>query len=247
MVGLIPLFAVSTLPAGLDERFPAFARRMRWFIANRPELAEHAASLELPGAGERRLLAVLERDRLVRVLARVLDEDEFLSPHGVRALSKAHKEHPFVLSIDGEEYRVDYEPGESTSAMFGGNSNWRGPVWMPVNYLLIEALQRYHHYYGDSLRVECPTRSGTFMTLAEVADELSRRVVRLFVRGDDGRRPASGARERMQSDPQFRDYVLFHEYFHGDTGEGLGASHQTGWTALVAKLLDQSRTWGDRR
>jgi hypothetical protein len=247
MVGLIPLFAVATLPAGLEERFPAFSKRMRWFIANRPELANHVASFDLPGAGERRLLAILEKERLVRVLARVLDEDEFLSPYGVRALSRAHKEHPFVLHIDGQEYRVDYEPAESTSGMFGGNSNWRGPVWMPVNYLLIEALQRYHHYYGDDLKVECPTRSGTFMTLGEVADELSRRLVDLFVRNGEGNRPVLGANERLQNDPHFRDYVPFYEYFHGDNGSGLGASHQTGWTALVAKLLDQSRLWGDRR
>jgi Glycosyl hydrolase family 63 C-terminal domain len=247
MVGLIPLFAVSTLPAGLSERFPAFAKRMRWFIANRPELADHIASFDQTGVGERRLLAILEKERLVRVLSRVLDEDEFLSPYGVRALSRAHKDHPFVLHVDGEEYRVDYEPAESSSGMFGGNSNWRGPVWMPVNYLLIEALQKYHHYYGDSLRVECPTRSGNFMTLGQVADELSKRLVRLFVRNDDGRRPVLGANERLQNDPNFRDYVPFYEYFHGDNGAGLGASHQTGWTALVAKLLDQSRIWADRR
>jgi hypothetical protein len=189
------------------------------------------------------LLSLVSREQLVRVLARMLDEREFLSPFGVRSLSRAHAERPYELRVDGQTFRVDYEPGESRTALFGGNSNWRGPVWLPVNYLVIEALQRLHHYYGDSLRVECPTGSGRQMTLWEVASELSRRLIALFVVGADGRRPAHGGREAIHRDPHFRDYITFHEYFHGDTGEGLGARTQTGWTALVAKLLEQSRLW----
>ena len=243
MVGLIPLFAVETLPPGLHERFPEFVKRMRWFIANRPELAEYVSSIDVKGVGQRRLLSILERDRLERVLRRVLDESEFLSPYGVRALSRVHKDKPYVVELGGAVHRVDYEPAESSSGMFGGNSNWRGPVWFPVNYLLIEALQRYHYYYGDDFKVECPTGSGRMMTLWEVSVELSRRMTSLFLRDASGRRPAHGSSSRMQNDPHFRDHVLFYEYFHGDTGAGLGASHQTGWTALVAKLLQQSRLW----
>ena len=216
---------------------------MRWFIANRPELAEYVASIDVKGQGQRRVLAILERDRLVRVLARMLDEKEFLSPYGIRALSRVHAEHPYILEIGGAVHRVDYEPAESSSGLFGGNSNWRGPVWFPVNYLIIEALQRYHHYYGDSLKVECPTGSGKWMTLWDVASELSRRLTSLFLRGGDGRRPAHGFVPRLQLDPHFRDHIIFSEYFHGDNGAGLGASHQTGWTALVAKLLQQSHLW----
>jgi hypothetical protein len=243
MVGIIPLFAVDTLEPSAMERYPAFVKRMRWFIENRPELAQHLAGIDDQGAGGRRLLSIVGRTKLVRILSRVLDENEFLSPYGVRALSRAHKDHPYVAHIGGTERRVDYEPAESSTGLFGGNSNWRGPVWFPVNYLLIESLQKFYHYYGDDLRVECPTGSGRMMNLWEVACELSDRMTRLFLRGPDGRRPADGARERPFSDPQFRDYVRFYEYFHGDTGEGLGASHQTGWTALVAKLLQQSPLW----
>ncbi len=243
MVGLIPLFAVSTLDAGAFERFPEFGRRVKWFLANRPELNEGIASIHDKGASSRRLLAILDRRRLVRVLGRMLDETEFLSPHGVRGISRAHKDAPFVFRADGQTHRVDYEPAESQTGMFGGNSNWRGPVWFPVNFLLIESLQKYHYFYGDSLRVECPRGSGRWMSLWEVAAELSRRLTGLFLRGPDGRRPAHGDVARLQTDPHFRDHVLFYEYFHGDTGAGLGASHQTGWTALVAKLLDQSPLW----
>jgi hypothetical protein len=243
MVGIIPLFAVATLEPYVMERFPAFVKRMHWFIENRPELAKHIAGIETKGSEGRRLLSILDRRKLVRILSRVLDENEFLSPYGVRALSRAHKDHPYVAQIGGAVRRVDYEPAESSTGMFGGNSNWRGPVWFPVNYLLIESLQKFHHYYGDELRVECPTGSGHMMTLWEVAAELSERLTRLFVRGPDGRRPADGPDERAKSDPAYRDFVTFYEYFHGDTGEGLGASHQTGWTALVAKLLQQSPLW----
>jgi hypothetical protein len=243
MVGIIPLFAVETLEPTAMDRFPAFVKRMRWFTENRPELARSIVCIDDEGSGGRRLLSILDRDKLIRVLSRVLDENEFLSPYGVRALSRAHKDHPYVANIGGAWNRVDYEPAESSTGLFGGNSNWRGPVWFPVNFLLIESLQKFYHYYGDSLRVECPTGSGTMMTLWQVACELSERLTKLFLRGTDGRRPADGASERSRSDPDFRDYVTFYEYFNGETGEGLGASHQTGWTALVAKLLQQSPLW----
>jgi hypothetical protein len=172
-----------------------------------------------------------------RVLARMLDETEFLSDYGVRALSRVHAEQPYVFNVDGMDLSVRYQPAESDSGLFGGNSNWRGPIWFPVNYLLIESLQKFHHYYGDSFKIECPVGSGRFLTLDEVADELSRRLARLFLRNESGRRPVFGNDERLQTDPHFRDYLLFHEYFHGDSGRGVGASHQTGWTGLVAKLL----------
>ena len=243
MVGLIPLFAVSTLEPWVYEKFPDFVKRVRWFVDNRPELTDGIASIHDKGAGERRLLSILSHERLVRVLARLLDEGEFLSPFGVRGLSRVHAEHPYRIAIDGAVHEVRYEPGESQTWLFGGNSNWRGPVWFPVNYLIIESLQRFHHFYGDALRVECPTGSGQWMNLWEVACELSRRMVRLFLKDEHGRRPVFGDVERMQRDPHFRDHVLFYEYFHGDTGQGLGASHQTGWTALVAKLLQQSPLW----
>jgi hypothetical protein len=241
MVGLIPLFAVETIEEKAIERFPAFVKRAKWFIANRPEFAGRGEAIEV-GTGERRLLSILNRDQLARVLRRVLDENEFLSPHGIRALSRIHMSEPYEIELDGVRHRVDYEPGESSTGLFGGNSNWRGPVWFPVNYLMIEALQKYHHYYGDSFRIECPTGSGTYMNLWEVASELSRRLVALFVRDGKGRRPADD-RERMHTDPAFKDLITFYEYFHGEDGTGLGATHQTGWTALVAKLIAQSPKW----
>ena len=243
MVGLTPLFAVSTLEPDTVERFPAFWKRARWFLKQRPELEEHCPLMEVPGRRERRLLALIEPDKLERLLARMLDENEFFSPHGIRSLSRVHEREPYELQIDGQTFRVDYEPRESRTGMFGGNSNWRGPVWMPVNYLVIEGLQRYAHYYGDSLKIECPTGSGKTMPLWDVAAELSRRLISMFTRGPDGTRPANGPRERVQRDPHFKDLITFYEYFHGDTGEGLGARTQTGWTALVAKLLEQSRLW----
>lgn len=190
--------------------------------------------------GERRLLAVAYRERLEKVLKVMLDENEFLSPYGIRAVSRYHKDSPYVLRVNGDEHRVDYEPGESTNGLFGGNSNWRGPVWFPVNYLLIESLQKFHHYYGDDLKIECPTGSGNMMNLWEVSQELSRRLSHIFLRNGDGTRPVYGSNTKMQNDPNFRDHVLFYEYFHGDNGRGIGASHQTGWTGLVAKLLQQS-------
>ena len=240
MVGLIPLFAVETLEPEVVERLHGFKRRMQWFIDNHPEFREHVETATKPGVGPRRLLAIVPRERLPRVLGYMLDEAEFFSPHGIRAVSRFHKDHPYVLSLNGTEHRVDYEPAESTGGLFGGNSNWRGPVWFPVNYLLIESLQRCHHFYGDGMKVPCPTGSGRMLNLWEVAAELSRRLARIFLRGRDGRRPVYGGTEKFQHDPHWRDLILFHEYFHGDTGAGIGASHQTGWTGLVAKLLQQS-------
>jgi hypothetical protein len=240
MVGLIPLFAVATIESDLLDKLPGFKRRMQWFIDNRPDLTGHINCARTPGLGERRLLAVAYRDRLERVLKIMLDESEFLSPYGIRAVSQFHKACPYVLEVDGKEHRVDYEPGESSSGLFGGNSNWRGPIWFPVNYLLIESLQKFHHYYGDDLKVECPTGSGNMMDLWKVSQELSRRLSHIFLKDGDGRRPVFGDQEKFQTDPHFRDHVLFYEYFHGDDGTGVGASHQTGWTGLVAKLLQQS-------
>jgi hypothetical protein len=241
MVGLTPLFAVSTLEPDTVTRFPAFWRRARWFLKNRPELAQYCPMMEVPGHGQRRLLSLVDREKLVRVMSRMLSEAEFLSPYGVRSLSRAHGTAPYELVIDGQAHRVEYEPSESRTGLFGGNSNWRGPIWLPVNYLVIESLQRLNHYYGDSLRVECPVGSGRELTLWEVASDISRRIIALFTTGPDGRRPAHGPRDLVQRDPYFKDHVTFYEYFDGDTGEGLGARAQTGWTALVAKLLEQSR------
>jgi hypothetical protein len=240
MVGLIPLFAVETLEPEVLNRLPGFKKRLEWFIDNRPDLTQNVACMRTPGDEERRLLSVVSRDQLRRVLALMLDESEFLSPYGVRALSRFHRENPYTLRVNGDVHRVDYEPAESSTGLFGGNSNWRGPVWFPVNYLLVESLQKFHHYLGDDFKVECPTGSGRMMNLWEVAAELSRRLSRIFLRDESGRRPVFGGVEKFQTDPHWRDLVLFHEYFNGDDGSGVGASHQTGWTGLVAKLLQQN-------
>jgi len=237
IVGLIPLFAVETIEPETLARLPEFAARLHWLLTHRPDLARLVSRWEEPGRGERRLLSLLRGHRMKRLLARMLDETEFLSDHGVRSLSRWHRDHPFSLRCDGTVHTVAYVPGESDSGMFGGNSNWRGPVWFPINYLIIESLQKFHHYYGDDFKVECPTGSGNFVTINDVANELARRLTRLYLRGPDGRRPALGDDPQPQSDPHFRDCVPFFEYFHGDTGRGLGASHQTGWTGLIAKLL----------
>ncbi|WP_035957624.1 MGH1-like glycoside hydrolase domain-containing protein [Bryobacter aggregatus] len=237
LVGLIPLFAVDTLDAETINTLPGFSRRMKWFIENRPDLAGNLASLTREGVADRRLLALVGRDRLRAVLRRMLDSTEFLSDYGIRGLSKFHKENPYLLHVGGMEYRVDYEPRESQTSLFGGNSNWRGPVWFPVNYLLIESLQKFHHYHGDAMKVECPAGSGNPVTLDKVAQELSRRLSKLFLAKPDGVRPAMHQNPKYSNDPHFRNHILFYEYFDGDTGEGLGASHQTGWTALVAKLM----------
>jgi hypothetical protein len=240
MVGLIPLFAVETLESDMVNKLPGFSRRMQWFIEHRKDLTANVACMETEGKGERRLMSIVNGDQLRSILKLMLDENEFLSPYGLRALSQVHKNKPYVMSVGGAEHRVDYEPGESSTGLFGGNSNWRGPIWFPVNYLIIESLQKFHHYYGDDFKVEYPTGSGQFLTLSDVAAELSRRLTRIFLQDAEGRRPVHGADGRYQSDPHWRDLVLFYEYFHGDDGSGVGASHQTGWTGLVGKMLQQS-------
>jgi len=240
MVGLIPLFAVETLEPEIVDQLPGFKRRMQWFINNRPEFREHVEEREHATGGIRRLLSIVSRDQLPSVLRYMLDEAEFLSPYGIRAVSQYHRTHPYVLAVNGTEHRVDYEPAESSTGLFGGNSNWRGPIWFSVNYLLIESLQKFHYFYGDDLKAPFPTAAGHLLNLWDVATELSRRLTRIFLRDADGRRPVYGGTETFQHDPHWRDLILFYEYFHGDNGAGIGASHQTGWTALVAKLLQQS-------
>jgi hypothetical protein len=240
MVGLIPLFAVETLEPEIVDHLPGFKRRMQWFIDNRPDFREHVDMVEKPGGGVRRLLSIVKREQLPRVLRLMLNEAEFLSPYGIRAVSQCHRDRPYTLDMNGMAYQVRYEPAESSSNLFGGNSNWRGPIWFPVNYLIIESLQKFHWYFGDDLKVECPTGSSQMMNLWDVAADLSRRLTHIFLRGSDGRRPVFGGTEKFQHDPHWRDGILFYEYFHGDNGAGIGASHQTGWTGLVAKLLQQS-------
>ena len=240
VVGLIPLFAVTAIEQSEIDRLPAFKKRVQWFMDHRPDLCRNLEIRTGAGTNGRWMLSLVHRDKLETILAAMLDENEFLSPHGIRSLSKCHKDKPFVLDVDGQDYRVDYDPAESTSGVFGGNSNWRGPVWFPINYLIIESLQRFHHYYGDDFTVEFPTGSGNRMNLSEVATALSRRLSGLFLRNSEGQRPVFGDIAKFQTDPNFKDYIPFYEYFHGDTGRGVGASHQTGWTAAVAKLLQQS-------
>jgi hypothetical protein len=239
MVGLIPLYAVETLESELVDKLPGFKRRLEWFIANRPDLTRNVADMKDLGTAQRRLLAIVDGDQLRQILRVMLDEREFLSPYGIRAMSRIHQD-PYVLKLECGQFSVDYQPAESTTKLFGGNSNWRGPIWFPVNFLLIESLQKFHHYFGEEYRVECPTGSGNYMTLWEVAAELSRRLTRIFLLDENDRRPVNGTDERFHTDPHWRDLVLFFEYFHGDNGSGVGASHQTGWTGLVAKLLQQS-------
>ena len=239
LVGLIPLFAVEVLDEDLLKGAPEFTRRMRWFLQHRPQLAKLVTRLEKPGAENRRLIAIARAFRMKRVLERMLDESEFLSPYGVRAVSRVYLDHPYVFECDGFRSEVKYLPAESDSNMFGGNSNWRGPVWMPINYLIIESLRKFGSFYGDGFRVECPKGSGTMLSLGEVADELRNRLTRIFLRDAHGRRPVFNGYEKLQTDPHFKDYLWFHEYFDGDDGRGLGASHQTG--------LDRSHRQPDRR
>jgi len=246
MVGLIPLFAIETLEVETLNRLPDFKKRLEWFIDNRPDLTGNVACMRTPGNGERRLLSIVGQEQLRRVLKVMLDESEFLSPYGIRALSRYHKDNPYTMDVKGAAYRVDYEPAESSTGLFGGNSNWRGPIWFPVNFLLVESLQKFHHYLGDDFKVECPTGSGNMLTLWEVAAEISRRLSRPFLREADGRRPVYGEIEKFQNDPNWRDLIQFHEYFHGDNGSGVGASHQTGWTGVVAKLMQQSGEHGTK-
>ncbi len=237
MVGLIPLFAIETLEPEMLEKLPGFHKRLQWLLKNRPHLAKLVSHWESPGRGHRRLLSLLRGHRMKKLLQRMLDESEFLSDYGVRAISRRHLDDPYVFHVDGMDLAVKYTPAESSSGLFGGNSNWRGPIWFPLNFLIIESLQKFHHYYGDDFKIECPTGSGRFLTLAQVAEELGQRLSRIFLKDADGKRPVLGHEPQQQGDPLFSDYVPFYEYFHGDSGRGVGASHQTGWTALVAKLL----------
>jgi len=246
LVGLIPLLAVEVLEEDAIEKLPGFRKRLQWFLEHRQDLAKHISYMndDDPARGHgHRLLAIPSRDRLERVLKHLLDENEFLSPFGIRSVSQVYAQQPYVLRVNGEEYRVQYDPGESTTALFGGNSNWRGPIWLPINYLLVEALERYHHFYGETLKVECPTGSGRWLNLQQVANELARRLARLFLPDATGHRPAHNHYSRYADDPAWKDLVLFYEHFHGETGRGVGASHQTGWTALVTRLLE----CGDRQ
>jgi hypothetical protein len=242
LVGLIPLLAVEVLLQETIVKLPNFRKRMRWFIHNRPDLADNIAYMEKKDdCGEshvtRRLLAIPSRERLTRVLRHMLDENEFLSPFGIRSLSRFYKDRPYTVNLQGRDYCIEYEPAESRTGLFGGNSNWRGPIWLPINYLLIEALERYHHYFGDTFLIECPTGSGQMKNLQQVARELASRLARIFLPDENGRRPCFGNDARFADDPHWRDFVQFHEYFHGETGRGLGASHQTGWTALITRCL----------
>jgi hypothetical protein len=237
MVGLLPFCAVTVFDGRLRERAPEVAHRIRRFLEARPELIAHIHDLSKKGANGRLLASVLNETKLRRVLARMLDENEFLSPHGIRSLSRYHAEHPFVFRVGDHEYRVAYQPAESDSGMFGGNSNWRGPIWMPVNGLIIRALVMYYAYYGDDFKIECPTGSGRLLTLYQVAEEIAGRLAGIFLKGADGRRPVFGGTEKFQKDPLWRDHLQFYEYFHGDNGAGLGANHQTGWTGIVARIM----------
>jgi hypothetical protein len=239
MVGLLPLCATTLIEQWQREQVPRVTAAFQTRVRQMPELLE---SIHPPGPGhygvaERGIIALVNPERLRRILAKMLDENEFLSPYGIRSISKFHEQHPYVFDVGGQEYRVDYLPGESNTGMFGGNSNWRGPVWMPVNVLLIRALLSFYAYYGDNFKIECPTGSGKLMNLFEVAKEIAERLTRIFLRDTRGRRPVYGGAEKFQTDPHWRDHILFYEYFHGDNGAGLGASHQTGWTGLVATLI----------
>jgi hypothetical protein len=238
MVGMIPLFAVEILEGGVIDKLKGFRKRMDWFLNNRKDLARYISYMKPSDSDHRHyLLAIPSQQRLVRVLKYLLDESEFLSPYGIRSLSRFHLDHPYVFHADGKEYRVNYCPGEGDTGLFGGNSNWRGPVWFPLNFILLEALEKYHHFYGEGFKVECPVGSGKMLTLQQAADELGSRLMNAFIPDKSGRRPCHGDDPRFAEDPNWRDLVLFHEYFHGETGRGCGASHQTGWTSLVARLI----------
>ena len=240
MVGLLPLCATTSIPAELLERFPDLRARVREYLRRNSDLLTNIADPTVPGVNGRHLLSLVDEDKLRRILHRMLDEERFLGPHGIRSISRWHLEHPYTLTVDGQEYRVDYQAAESTTGAFGGNSNWRGPIWFPTNLLIIRALLQHYQYYGDAFTVECPTGSGHQMTLFEVVQEITRRLISIFLRGPDGRRPVYGGSTIFQEDPHWRDLILFHEYFHGDNGAGLGASHQTGWTGVVARLIQLS-------
>ena len=241
MVSLIPLYAVEVIDADLLDKFSGFGSRFRWFMENRPELTVNVSRHLDEKRGGKLMLSIVDEGQLRQMLNKMLDEKEFLSPYGIRSLSKYHEEHPYELDINGVKYTVDYNPGESKTGLFGGNSNWRGPIWMPVNYLIIESLQKFHYYFGDDLKVECPVGSGRMMTLWEVSEELSRRLERIFRRDPvTGQRAVFGPYQKFQHDPHWNRHPFFHEYFHADEGRGCGASHQTGWTGLIAKLFQQT-------
>ena len=240
LVGLMPLIAVEILDDEILDDMPVFERRMHWFLENRPHLSGNISDVDEHGQSHRHLVSILTKDRLISILRYMLDENEFLSPYGIRSISKYHEAHPFTLQFGNETFSINYQPAESQSGLFGGNSNWRGPIWFPINYLLIESLQKFHHFYGDDLKVEMPTGSGNMLTLDEIATDLSRRMIRMFTQDENGHRPIYGGLETFQKNPHWQDLVLFYEYFHGDNGAGLGASHQTGWTGLIAKLIQQS-------
>jgi hypothetical protein len=237
MVGLLPLCATTVIPQAVVQRYPRLIERVTRFVERHPHLVGTIAPPGELGLNNRHLLSILNREKLGRVLGRMLDENEFLSPYGIRALSRYHADHPYVYSMDGSDLRVGYLPAESDSGMFGGNSNWRGPIWMPVNVLIIRALLNLYAYYGDGFKIECPTGSGKQMNLFEVSEEISRRLANIYLRDKSGRRPVYGGTKKFQTDPHWRDHLLFYEYFHGDNGAGLGASHQTGWTGLIARLI----------
>jgi hypothetical protein len=237
LVGLLPLCAVAFFEGDLIRRYPEVGQRLKWFLEARPELTAFIHDPRKQGHAGRKLASILDEGKLRRVLARMLDENEFLGPHGIRSLSRHHADHPYVFSVKGQEYKVSYLPAESDTGMFGGNSNWRGPVWMPVNILLVRSLMVYYSYFGDSFTVECPTGSGKHLNLFQVAEEIARRLASTFLKDDDGHRPVYGSTPKFRDDPHWRDLVLFYEYFHGDNGAGIGASHQTGWTGTVARLM----------
>jgi hypothetical protein len=237
MVGFVPMFGATAVPADVFDRHPDFQRRRAWFLEHRPDLVDSVGPMNIPGTNNTLIMGLVRPDQLRRMLELMLNEDEFLSAYGVRAVSRYHRDHPLIVNLGGEEYRLDYEPGESTTDLFGGNSNWRGPIWMPVNYLIIRALLNYYPYYGDAWTVECPSGSGKQMNLYEVAREIARRVANIFLRDKDGKRAVFGPYDLFNADPHWRDLINFHEYFHGDTGRGCGAAHQTGWTGLIAELM----------
>jgi len=240
MVGLLPLCATTVVEKWQRERVPAMTAAVFELMGRMPEIrdAVHATGPGHFGVAERGMIALVNEDRLRRILTRMLDQNEFLSPYGIRALSRYHDQHPYVFAVGGQEYRVSYLPAESDTGMFGGNSNWRGPIWMPVNALIIRSLLHYYAYYGDNFKIECPTGSGNLMNLFEVAREIADRLIRIFLRDETGRRPVFGDSDKFQNDPNWRDHLLFYEYFHGDNGAGIGASHQTGWTGIVASLIE---------
>jgi len=240
MVGLLPLMAVTVFPEGVFQKLPRFSERAKMFLTRYPELVDNTQLPDVPGFKGRLMLSVVNEDKLRRILSKMLDESEFFSDYGIRALSRYHQDHPYSFNHAGQEYKVQYVPGDSNTGMFGGNSNWRGPIWMPVNLLLIRALTLFYGYYGDTFTIECPTGSGNQMNLFEVVQELERRLSNLFLKDESGNRPVYGAAEKFQNDPHWKDLILFYEYFHGDSGMGIGASHQTGWTGCIAQIIRSS-------